>query len=523
MKSCTIVDNKYQVKFSGSDFRETLNGIKALPNRVYLPDRKIWETPITEVHSQALTNLGFQLPIIASTTEKDSALWENIQVSEVPGLRPYQVEAQKFLTYRKGRGLILDDQGVGKTIESLAYLRINPEKRPAVIVVKSSLKKQWVRKAEEWLPGEESIILSGRTPYSIPEEIPLIIVNWEILTYWEHVLRDINPAVVIGDEVQMMGNWKAKRTKAAISLVNKTRADWIGLSGTPIRSRPLQFFPSLHLTSPARFPNFYAYRQRYCDPRHNGFGWTYNGLTHGEELQAKIRDLYIRRTKNEVLPDLPPKIRDMIPIDLTDSEAYEMEKQNYLSDILATRKETDEALRSLSRTAFDLKKEAAVNWIREFVAEGEKLVVYYYHRAVRCYLEEQFGKEALFIDGSVSAEKKDEIKQRFIEDPESKILFGNIQSLGTGTDGIQEVCSTCAFIEFAFTPIDMVQAEDRLHRDGQRDSVNVYYLTGVGTIDEDYINLLHQKAGILNDLFGEDMVDRIEGMKELLRYYREVV
>ena len=562
---------------SGDEWRKILNLVRALPDRCFDPLTKRWNVPARPEIGAWLATCGWTLPSSQESVtpvpsqkkhnrasvvvpaappkpkgptpeEKQREQLAQVQLESfrplVQGLRPYQVDFIRFMTLRKGRGALGDDMGTGKTVQALAWLAYSGM-FPALIVVNASTKFQWREAFHRWLDGCPGLnpafrrvgILSGRTPYMLEPGVSCI-VNWDILADWAGGLTNSGQFVLsgplsrmgfqllIGDEIQAIGNPKSNRAKAFRALA-KQIPGVIGMSGTPARSKPAQFWSLLNILEPAQFPNQLRYLQRYCGPKGNGFGITYNGASHIEELHEKLVPCMLRRTKAQVMKDLPPKIMEVVPLEVDDQEMknYQMREAEAFNDAGATALVLREKVAALLRTAFGLKEKSCISWVRDFLDNGEnKLLIFAWHRDVVDLLVEELkayhpGK----LYGGISPKDREGCRQRFIKDSNCRVLVANIQAGGVGIDGFQEVCSHCAFVEFSHTPNDHRQAEDRLHRGGQKRAVNSYYLVAPGTVDMDAVEVLDSRAKMLDgvldgkapadiDLLGEILARRGIGM-----------
>jgi SWI/SNF-related matrix-associated actin-dependent regulator 1 of chromatin subfamily A len=210
--------------------------------------------------------------------------------------------------------------GLGKTIQSLAYRARQPTRRPAIIITPASLKLNWQREAARWLTTPERIaVLSGTTPDPAAlAEATLVIVNYDVLAAWRATLQAIAAPVVILDEAHYAKNRKAARSQAAAALTLDA-PHLILLTGTPILNRPAELWPLLNLVAPADWPDFPVFAFRYCDPQQVGIGrkksaWDFSGASNLDELNERIKPYVIRRTKAQVLAELPPKRRAVIPL-----------------------------------------------------------------------------------------------------------------------------------------------------------------------------------------------------------------
>ena len=237
----------------------------------------------------------------------------------IPGLKnklyKFQKKGVAFLERNDGRVLIADEMGLGKTIQFLAWMQLRSELRPAIVVCPSTIKLKWKREIENWMAHENVKILEGRTPQQIANGLndEIFIINYDILFHQYKELKKLKPKVICFDECQKIKNRKAKRTKAARYLC-KGIPHVIGLSGTPIMSRPYEIYNIISLIDKNLFPNFWHFVKRYCNAYHNGFAWDYTGAKNTKELNKVLTgSIMIRRKREEVMKQLPLKNRTVIP------------------------------------------------------------------------------------------------------------------------------------------------------------------------------------------------------------------
>lgn len=527
-------------------WRVVLERVRTLPARSFNPATKLWEVPDKPAYVAWLTASGWTIPQEQKETapaaplpppvdpvEEQTKKIKAVRLEEcrplIPGLYPYQVDFVRFMSLRKGRAALGDDMGTGKTVQALAWLAYSGA-FPALIVVNAPTKLQWARAFKDWLGKVPAVspmfkrigVLSGRRTFPMEPGVSYII-NWDILADWAgHIagngafitdgpLAKFGFQLLIGDECQAIGNPTSKRSKAFRAL-SKVIPGLIGMSGTPARSKPAQFWPLLNILSPDKFPNYYHYLNRYCGPKSNGFGMTYNGASHIQELHRLLVDVMVRRTKAQVMKDLPPKTVDVIPLE-PDQKAlaeYQAAEHEAFSQYNATKAELRERIAGLLRSAYSVKEKPAMEWIRNFLEDtDDKLLIFAWHRDVVDLVTAEMNEyHAAKLYGGMSAGDRDKAVQKFVNDGKCRVMVANIQAGGVGIDGFQKVCSHCVFLEFSHTPNDHRQAEDRLHRGGQGVPVNSYYLVAKGTIDMDAIEVLDQRAKMLDGVMdGKSPVD----------------
>lgn len=504
-----------------------LDAIKKLPERRYNGATKEWIIPFRDEFLRWASVAGFPDPAQEAAevetfatedwedpVEKQKKLIESVAIDTerlmIPGLRPYQTDFVKYMIARNGRVFLGDDMGAGKTISALAWL-VYSDAYPALIVVNAPTKLQWYQQYRDWLsktPGADQRcqILSGQKPYKLKDGVSCII-NWDILHYWKDALAEFGFKYLVGDEVQAIGNPESKRA-IAFRLLSKVIPECVCMSGTPARSRPAQFWTVLNIMMPAEFPNYYKYLYRYCDPKSTPWGMQFNGATHIQELHYKMTECLLRRTKEEVMRWLPPKTMEVVPLEIDDSlrKAYqEQENALYTSEV----SELQQRVAELMRTAYSLKEKSLLRWVRDFLDAGNKLLLFAWHRDVVDLLVTELREYSpVKIYGGMSVASREESKQKFIQDESCRVLVANIQAGGVGIDGLQKVCNHVAFAEFSHTPLDHRQAEDRLHRSGQDLPVTSYYLVAPGTVDDDSVEVLDDRAQMLdNALDGHKTAD----------------
>lgn len=482
----------------------------------------------------------------AEDFERSSA--EDGELPEIPALRatlsPYQ-RAGVAYAIEKQRTFIADSMGLGKTLEALAVVEAL-DAYPAVVVCPASLKLNWRKEAKMWLPGRSvQVIQSGeRTIY----RAQIIIVNYDVLhrhcvplTTWAKQYDGIQ--AVICDESHYLKEKTARRTKAAAALVKGVPVRLL-LSGTPAKARPIELATQLYILDRLDdLGGYEAYVQRYCDPQKTPYGLDLKGSANREELYRYLRMIgFVRRTKDQVMKDLPPKRWAMLPVELTNEADYRAAERDIITwlkeqvrkdeaffasiahlppnarerriaieqrrvEFKARRAEHLLRLNALKQLVAHGKLAAAISWIRDFL-EGtdEKLIIFAHHRAIQDALLEPFRDEgAAYIVSGMDNQELERGKERFQTDPNCRLI---VCSLGAGGVGHTLTAATnVAFVEFPWSPSDVDQAEDRAHRrgqtarnvdeDGASYSVTIWNFVAEGTIDEDILELLDSKRAVV--------------------------
>ncbi len=418
---------------------------------------------------------------------------------------PFQVRGVAFVERLGGRALIGDDPGLGKTYQAMAWMKLHPEVRPVVIVCPAVMKYGWRRQL--WQHGRiRSVVLSGRKTY--PLERDVWIVNFDIIGYWLDTIGSMKPKLLIIDEAHRTKNPKAIRTKACRKLARRCK-HIIGLTGTPIRNRPIEFYPILNMIDPEEYSSIVEFAFAYCDPKpgYRGRGWDYSGASNLDELHARVSKIMIRRLKRDVLPDLPRKTRTILPVDITNRVEYEVARTRFMQWYRKNGGRCSSRrilpfmdlvrVHTLLRLAGEGKVAAVRQWIADWLADtSEKLVVFARHISVMRRLQEAFPTAAM-IDGSVRANQRSAQVDRFQNDPSCRLFLGNIQAAGESIT--LTAASTVLFAELGWTPGEREQAEDRVLRIGQSAKhIQVVYLIGRNTHEELLIESIERKRKVVS-------------------------
>jgi len=555
IKKAILAEDVIEIRF---DFDwDILKIIKSIPGRKFCDTKKgkYWTCPVSIDGINTLSNNGFQLDI--SLQKKLDELTNGVTLPsiKVEGLKkklfPFQEEGVAFIEAKKGRAIIGDEMGLGKTIQALAWIHLHPELKPVVIVCPAHLKLNWEHEIKKTLPGEQNIqVLYGSTPAPFQIHGDILIINYDILpndyeeyrdttgkkrfreikrTGWVDFLIDIKPQVLIIDEAHYCKSTSAFRTKATRKLARKC-PHVIPLTGTPIINRPIEGFYIVQLVDKGVFPDFWNYAHTYCNAKHNGFGWDFSGASNQKKLHEKLKTIMIRRKKENVLKELPDKIYSHVPIEMDNDEEYRIAENDFVTYLKKTRgKEVAEKakaaehlvrIETLKQLAVAGKMNQAIQWIREFIDSGNgsgKLVLFATHKKVINRIMSKFKECAVKIDGSVSASQRDDAVQAFQNESTVKLLIGNIQAAGTGLT--LTAASSVAFLELPWSPGELVQAEDRCHRIGQKNSVNIYYLLANNTMEMKIAELLDRKRKVLTEVLDGKEVEKTQLLTELMNGY----
>jgi SNF2 family DNA or RNA helicase len=291
-------------------------------------------------------------------------------------------------------------------------------------------------------------------------------------------------------------------------------------------------FNTINVVKPGLI-SFWAYVHQYCAAKNTRWGWDFSGASNTEELHRLLSDtIMIRRLKKDVLKDLPPKIKTVLPLEMEDKVAREyryaesnliewlQSKEGKKAAERAQMSETLVRIEKLKQLAFQAKKKSVLAWIDEFYETGEKLVVFCTHKTTVEELKTRYKEVCVVLDGSTSMKDRQKAVDDFQNNPEVKIFIGNLNAAGVGIT--LTASSNVAFVELGWSPGLHSQASDRCHRIGSKgDSINTYYLIAEDTIEEEIAALLDKKMKVLDQVLDgketEDesllceLLDRLKG------------
>jgi SWI/SNF-related matrix-associated actin-dependent regulator of chromatin subfamily A-like protein 1 len=412
-------------------------------------------------------------------------------------LRPFQRAGVAHAPDSR-RLFLADEQGLGKTVEALAVLEEDGA-YPAVVVCPASLKLNWRREIEHWLPHRGVAVVSG-TSGALPEA-DIVVLNYEIVHAHRERLIHARPRALVLDESHYVKNPAAKRTRAVRRLAEALPegALRMALTGTPVMNHPDELIAQLRILG--RLEEF-------------GSGARFKRRFQGAGAEERIhwhlrRTCFVRRLKREVLPQLPDKRQVVVPVGLDNEREYRLAERDVvawlqeqpleLSELesrvaAALRAERLAQLNTLRRLATRGKLATALAWIDDFLASEEPLVVFASHREIQEAVVSRF-PDAVHIVGADAMSERDAAVRAFQAAAGPQLI---VCSTRVGGQGITLTrASNVAFLDLEWSPAMHDQAEDRCHRIGQHDAVTAWYLLAAETIDEDMATVLARKRGIV--------------------------
>ena len=430
------------------------------------------------------------------------------------------------------RYILADDMGLGKTTSAIiASLECNAKK--VLVVCPASLKLNWKKEIQNY-SDSKILIVEGRKWGST---FKYYIINYDILKNFhitekdeknleEEVSDDLKLLLnekfdlAIIDEAHMISHAEAKRTKLLNDLLKTIPKVWL-LTGTPMTSRPINYFNLLNIVGSSVALNWQHYVKRYCKGfrfKANGRTiWNTSGHSNLDELRERTKNLVLRRLKTEV-GDLPDKIISEIFLELK-STFYNEELEEFMritkdnKNKATLRKENHEKeenepvaavlgrLMKVRQVISYEKIPYTCELIDKALEHNKKVLVFTNFTMTLDMLHEKYKKNSVILDGRMTKEKKEEAKEKFQTDPKIKVFILNIIAGGVGHN--LTAAEVVIMNDLSFVPGHHAQAEDRAFREGQKKNVMVYYPIFENTIEQIVFNILQSKKNVIDQVMGD--------------------
>lgn len=459
-------------------------------------DRELWKNALAQAREHVLLRMNAEKLPRRSTPPEGTFEGE---------LREFQKEGLSFLLANP-RTLLADEMGLGKTVQALACLAAAKE-FPALIVVPPHLLRNWQTEITRFLRLEGKparvCVLTGLKPYQ-PPEADVYIIHYLLLRGWKQALPQMGFKAVVFDEIQELRHGGTEKYSAA-SLLAEECERVIGLSGTPIYNKGSEIWNVVNILDYHCLGDWESFTRAWCD----GYGnhLVRNPALLGEYLRRE--GLILRRTKEEVLAELPPKRRLVQEIDSDDKVYRELMRpvMDQLGSLLALHPDArerallEEQVGRGERQATGVAKAPFVAaFVRALEDSGEKVLLFAHHHAVMdIYRRELAAYRPVFITGRESTAQKEEAVARFMEGKTNLCVI----SLRAASGLNLQRASCVVFGELDWSPAVHSQAEDRAHRMGQKDSILCYYLVAPQGSDRDMQDALGLKVSQFVALMGD--------------------
>jgi len=539
MNAITVIKRaeKYIAMFRWS--AETKDAVKAAGFR-FNPDTREWWTADKTV-AASFGELPQGAPPRANGHAKPAAS-PPVEIPAPNGLTylPFQRDGILALAQRK-HALLADQMGLGKTVQAIGLINVKPDITRVLIICPASLKLNWKNELIRWCARPMTI---GIIPAVGAFECDIVIINYEQVAKHRDQIDKVAWNLLICDESHYLKSAKAQRTQAIIGKwdddptnrirpIQATRKLW--MTGTPILNRPKELWTTVRaLDRTGLGENWHHFHTRYCDAYEDMHGWQLDGASNLEELKTYLyTSIMVRRLKADVLPDLPAKRRQVVllpadtvatkralqaELELADTEKKmnelraEVERKSVNQADVEYKKAVQE-LETCESIAFEAtatirhqtalaKLPSAMDFLVNVLENEEKIVVFTHHRNDMidplCEGLAEYG--VVKMDGRDNVAERQQAVHAFQTDPKVRVIIGTIAVMGTGHT--LTAASYVAFVELDWVPGNMEQAEDRLHRIGQKNSILIQHLMLDGSFDGRMAATVIRKMNVIGRAVG---------------------
>jgi len=453
---------------------------------------------------------------------------------------PFQMAGIKYMHMKPGV-ILGDEMGLGKTVQIIGLINLLPEVKKVLIVCPAGLKANWLKEYREWTTRDLTVRVMPSSDKRLPNA-DVVIMNYDILWKMRFDIRKVNWDMVACDEAHYLKNQTSLRSRAMLGYTcDKTKEvippvqakRRILATGSPMPNRTKELWPLLNYVDPDTWKSkeYYLFAHRYCGALVTSNGMVINDLgnKNSEELNRKMRrTCLVRREKVNVLKDLPAKTRQTIWIasdtavdfwsegeELNTKRMREvranLERQCAMFEIAKAESFTSymrvyNEMKQTSGTAYNLmakmrkkismaKIEPCLRILQETLKEGVKFIVFAHHIEAQQELHRRL-EHSIAIPGGMDSTEKQKLVNRFQEDDSIRCAVLSLQGSSTGLT--LTAASTVFMFEWDWVPGVNMQAEDRLHRIGQKDNVLCRYMVLEGSLDETMIGIILDKQNAID-------------------------
>jgi SWI/SNF-related matrix-associated actin-dependent regulator 1 of chromatin subfamily A len=461
--------------------------------------------------SDKLSELWVPKSALIKTHKVESVSIDYSKYSHRPPLEHQKIAIEKLAGSK--RFILADDMGLGKTTSTIiAALEAGSKK--VLIVCPASLKINWQREIANY--SDRPVFIAEGKKFSTEHDF--VIINYDILKNFhdsdpkkkdESLLLQSGFDLVILDEAHMISNVQAQRTKIINSFAKKVDKVWL-LTGTPMTSRPMNYYNLLNLIESPVAQNWKAYAIRYCQGFQFTAGkrkvWNVMGASNLEELRDRTSKQILRRLKEEVL-DLPDKIITPVYLRLKSKE-YEDLMGEYFDwydrnpDESSSLTVQFSKLMKVRKVIANEKTKQTIEFVENILEQGKKVIIFTNFTDTLQTIYQHFGKQAVYLDGSCSNAVRQQAVDSFQNDDKTRVFVGNLKAAGVGLT--LTAAEVVIMNDLSFVPAEHAQAEDRAYRYGQKSNVLVYYPLFENTIEGAIYDILNRKKQIIRTVMGDE-------------------
>ncbi|KAF8401213.1 hypothetical protein HHK36_012142 [Tetracentron sinense] len=512
-----------------------VGSFRKIPKASWHAKERVWMFPISSLSSAE--KVLSEINCANIEVEKLDPLVRRaiISTSAVPDLRdlydrmPSFIESKLLSFQREGVRFLLQHGGrvnLGKSrylppTLAIAFTACIRDAWPVLVLTPSSLRLHWASMIQQWLniPSTNILVVlsqwsgSNRGGFTIVHSNTkgtihldglFNIISYDVIPKLQNILMASEFKVVIADESHFLKNAQAKRTSASLPVLQRAQYA-ILLSGTPALSRPIELFKQLEALYPDVYKNVHEYGNRYCK---GGIFGVYQGASNHEELHNLMKaTVMIRRLKKDVLTELPMKRRQqhahirIYSLEIAFTLGIAMQIACKSEEVESLKFAEKNLINKIYTDSAEAKVPAVLDYLGTVIEAGCKFLIFAHHQTMidsifQFLLKKKVG--CIRIDGSTPASSRQALVSDFQEKDDIKAAVLSIKAGGVGLT--LTAASTVIFAELSWTPGDIIQAEDRVHRIGQVSSVNIYYLLANDTVDDIIWDVVQSKLENLGQM-----------------------
>lgn len=485
---------------------------KATPGMTWTPELRAWTG-----YADAVATTVSRLRSEAATVKGEVVVENGVPTMAIAyeGLKEHQKAGVDFLVSHSEEGCLLaDEMGVMKTAQAVRAARAL--KTRTVVVCPSFVKGVWVDELRQWWPRAHVATLSTTKPMPIGD-VDVVVIHYDVAHAWVQTILAWAPKTLIVDELHFLQGDKTRRT-VSVRAIARACTYRIGLTGTPMTSRPRDMWAPLDVLSEGRLGRFFNFTERYCGGHKEQVTptktvWKTDGASNLGELSERLKYFMLRRTKVDVALELPPLTRQIIELDIA--------SKFLIAPTSALR--GDRMLRQSLDLSADGKIPQVIEMVCNDASQGRKVVVFAHRRAIAHAIADAV-KSNLNVSVAVITGETPHDKRRAIIKLEPDVLCCTMDSVGVGVS--MAYADLAFFVELHWVPSTLLQCESRLHRPGAVNPITIRYAVAKGSSDEvlrkvilEKLDRFQKSVGKLDDGLYQDLGPKEDAATRLRNLY----
>jgi len=435
-------------------------------------------------------------------------------------LRPYQKEGFNWLcrlAHLEVGACLADDMGLGKTVQAIAVLQDQSNKGPSLVIAPTSVCHNWINEIKRFAPLLKTYFLGELDREKLVKRLKkqeIVICSYGLLQISKDLLTQLKWQIIILDEAQAIKNSTTKRAKIAYQLQSEFK---IALTGTPIENHLGELWSLFRFINPGLLGTEKNFFQKFTIPIEKN-----NDKIAREALKKIIQPFILRRIKNDVLKDLPPRIEKKLEIRLSDEETafYEALRQKALKNIQEMDNEQPGQKRVKILAEITKLRQACCHpvlvnpeiglsssklkhferLLDDILANEHKILIFSQfvrYLKIICDLLQKKEINYQYLDGSTTIKKRKQFIESF-QNGEGDVFLLSLKAGGVGLN--LTAADYVILLDPWWNPAVEDQAADRAHRIGQKKAVTIYRLINQHTIEEKIISMHQYKRNLANNL-----------------------